>query len=145
MRKVIIFLLGFLPLLVGIVISWLASAGAVTGVLPYWIINVALLAVWFLIGFYILRGIPRGRALLLLHAGTITALTLIIIQEMIVGKYWNGWMGLAANYFYMPMTSVASWIQSRIFGGSKVVGTCLLASLLLLFFSWLGIKVRKGR
>ncbi len=119
---------GLLPLLTG----YLMNAGMMANperLLPYTLIALLFLLVWSLIGFAAARkGLRLKPALLAAHALAILALGLILIQELIVGHYWTSFLGVASQFYFLPVLNLGSKL---VFWGGRVWQASLVSIALL--------------
>lgn len=131
--------LGVVPLIPGLLLMWAIPTlpSAVVSLLP--VLSVLFLLVWGLAAYKLCD--PSGgilRQALPLCAFGLLMLLLTLIQELAVGHYWEGPLGLLPQAFFLPwyaLASAAASLLSAAVTGPLPVSTwgCSAAILLALF------------
>ena len=139
-KRVILVLLGFVPLLLGYLIDyWMTTIWQYN--IPWGLINLisfAILVLWFAAGLVFVKlAVPKGQVVSLLNIGAFAALILLILQT--VQSMWLNQLGIASQMFYLPLIRLGMWIVP-----SFIVGSMRLASIISFIFlvlvSFLGTK-----
>ena len=111
MKKLLLLLLGLLPLAFGYGLNALMLGACYDVALPYGWIGVGMLAVWFLFG---MLSRPLGdsafQAVLVAHVPALIALALLLYQEWFLGRCWLNVFGMATQMFYLPLVNLAAKI-----------------------------------
>jgi hypothetical protein len=146
--------IGFLPLPIGFLINhlmmtiWFYTFPGGT----LFSINIAILVLWFICGwFYAKFFYSKREPLLLLNSAAILAIVLILFQMLVIGRFWPNWFGITPQFFYLPLMNLASRLMS--FVASLVPFTItvpawffgLIEFCSLLLVSYFGIRLGHAR
>ncbi|SOC43772.1 hypothetical protein [Ureibacillus acetophenoni] len=110
MKKVILILLGFIPLPIGFLMnSWLMENQ--DSILPFLYIGILFLAFWALLGFITCKSekTPYHSALFI-HTPAIIAFLLLSYQDRVLEQIWPNMIGIATQNFYLPLINLSSII-----------------------------------
>lgn len=136
MKRIILFLTGFFPLLLGYLQNHLMMTVFFNNSMPYLLISSALLVIWFFAsGISVKFFSSKKEVVILLNSAAFLALLLILFQEIVLGRYWMNHIGIASQLFYLPLLNLAyrfSFMFSRVFYAD------IIAFVLLLISSYLG-------
>ena len=154
MKRAALILIGLLPLPVGFLINhlmmtiWLYTFPGGTLLL----INLAILAIWFVSGWFFAKFFTSKREpLLLLNSAAILFIVLILLQTVVLGGFWFNWLGVASQFFYLPLMRLASSLISFVAFFVPFPMTIpgwffgLIEFCLLLLASYLGIRLGYAR
>ncbi|MHA6253090.1 hypothetical protein [Oceanobacillus sp. CAU 1775] len=144
-KKMILLLLGFIPLIIGFLMnSWIIDNP--DSVLPSNLIGIIFLVLWIVVGFISFTfEKSQLKSFLIVHLPAIAMFVLLMYQEMIVGGYWSNLLGVATQFYFMPMIGLAhSLISIFIFTTKGLWLMCLLALLLMVVAFYLGNYFRKS-
>ena len=103
-----LFLLGLTPFVLGFLMnSWLIQNP--DSVLPFKLIGFIFLAFWVTVGFISYK-IEKTllKSAVIAHLPALLMLSLIMYQEIIVGQYWSNIIGIAAQFFFLPLINISS-------------------------------------
>ena len=105
--------LGVVPLIPGLLLMWAIPAlpSAAVSLLP--VLSVLFLLVWGLAAYKLCD--PSGgilRQALPLCAFGLLMLLLTLVQELAVGHYWDGPLGLLPQAFFLPWQALVSAVES---------------------------------
>ena len=148
-KKMTLILLGFIPLVLGFIMnSWILENP--DSVLPFKLIGFAFLAFWVIVGFF---GFKFEKTLvkstLIAHIPALLALLLIMYQEIILGQFWSNLLGMATQFYYLPLVNISASVVgvfSFLLSGMKGLGSASLIALLLMFAAYyLGYYFSKYR
>lgn len=141
---------GIVPLILGFLLHWMILALPNTAVvtLP---LSVVLLAAWGFAAFKLSD--PAGSAALqafLMCALGLVILLLLLYQELVVGAYWGGWIGLGTQLFFLPWlplpAAAASFLASMIGPSAMPMWADYLAVWICLFAAGcIGCSARRRR
>jgi len=113
-KKIILPLVGFLPLLVGCFLNFLTVSSYL--VIPIWFFCATTLSILYLAGRFSVEIVDkRMEAVFLLNTPAFIILLLAFYQEIVLGRYWDNWVGLMTQFFYSPFlrTTMAFIITVR--------------------------------
>ncbi len=138
MRKIIYLLLaGFIPLLMGGIVNVLVTSSP----FPVFIISPICLLIWYFIGYKFAKDI---RSFVILNIPAIFFFVLILVQELVMGHYIEGAIGMTSQMFFLPFLSagalVAGWTGSM---AGAYVGSFLLMLASCYIGTWQ--RMKKGR
>ena len=148
-KKMTLILLGFIPLVIGFIMnSWILDNP--DSVLPLKLIGFIFLAFWVIVGFI---GFKFERTLLksvvIAHLPALIMLLLIMYQEVILGQFWSNLLGMATQFYYLPLVNISASVVgvfSFLFSGMKGLGSASLIALLLMFAAYyVGYYINKYR
>ena len=142
-KRVLVVLMGLLPLLLGFVQNRLMmTAFLYTGLPSTLLIGIGVIAAWFFLGMLSAKMLGnKTQALILLNASASLFLTLIFIQEVIVGHFWFNIMGVVPQFFYMPTLGIGMAISSFVPFSNTFIIITGVSFILKLGASSLGIKI----
>lgn len=140
MKKLCIFLLGFIPLGLGLLMDKLMWA--FPDALPHYMLTaIGVLVFWVFLSFFVGRLNESPRAtFLLINAPAAIVLVLHLFQLIVLGQYWNNWFGNTLQFFYMPLLNLGG--KFTFLGGGMLTAYCA-SFLLLCAASYCGIIYRK--
>lgn len=107
MKKVILFCLGLIPLGLGFLMnSWIMAnpysfpPGKISGFL--------FLTLWTILGFISGRFTETAKkSSNIVHCPALIMLALLLFQEIILRRYWPNIIGIASQFFYLPLLSLS--------------------------------------
>lgn len=142
MKKMILFLIGIIPFMLGFLMnSWLIQNP--NSILPFKLIGIIFLVFWILVGFITCKFEKTSYlSAVTIHLPAVLVLLLIMYQDMILGQFWPNMIGLATQFYYLPLTNISSFI----FGGGLYVQmwTASVMAFLLMYGSYyLGCYLKK--
>lgn len=105
--KLALILLGAVPLVPGyLLMRWpeqiIRGDQALAGIL----IGLIVLAYFFFISKWAVKKIPGWSSILLLSACGLLMLILLVIQEVAIGSYWSGLLGLLPQAYFVPVNGL---------------------------------------
>lgn len=104
---ILILLIGFLPLIIGLLESWLMMNHI--EVLPdLMVIGIVFFVLWGVVAFFAsqkTKSIPKF--LLLMNAVPALVLVLLAVQVFVFGGYWPNVIGAWSQHFYLPTLSLS--------------------------------------
>lgn len=108
-------LCGFIPLILGYVFNFVMLNLHINGMLMLFV-GAALLLLW---GYLAYKVADAGKSCaiqaLILNAVGLIMLLLVLYQEIVMGQYWSGFVGLAGQLYFLPLLSIASTVFTQIF------------------------------
>jgi len=137
-------LIGVLPLPVGFLTNHLVMT-TWFDIFPggwYWFTGLFFLLLWYVTGLLSAKWVDsRKAALLYLNAAAGLFLILTLFQELILGRYWWGWVGISTQFYYLPLIHIPGNII-RFIPGITIMGAylCIGAFGIMLLASFLGRK-----
>lgn len=138
MRKVVLFLLGLTPFFFGGLQNWVMTK-YMDVQLPYFLIGVGLLMVWFSFAFFF-GGKDGKQTVLWMNLPGGVVLGLLFMQEVILCAYWRNAIGLWTQLFFLPLVNLGFRLT---FWAHTVFPAYTAAFLLLIGASGLGAAARK--
>lgn len=139
MKKIVLLLVGFLPLLFGYLLNYLMMNGNI----PLLLINIAMLIIWFFVGMFSIKLVDKKiESLLLLNAPAFIVLLLLLFQEIVLGQYWFHPVGMATQFFYLSVLKLALSITSML---HRVFYAYIIAFLFMLITSCSGRIISERR
>lgn len=115
MKKVILFLLGLTPLVLGFLMnSWMMKNQ--NSILPFKLIGIIFLIFWVLVGFITCKfeRTPLKSAMIANLPGFLMFL-FILFQEIILGRYWANMFGIVTQFYYLPLVNISTSIVGFLF------------------------------
>lgn len=142
LQKCLLVLAGFLPLAAGFTLNaWMMDHP--DSLPPFFLISVLVLAAWFLLGLLSQRLIAsRWEATLLVNGVALVFLLLVVIQVGFLGRYLGNWLGLATQFYYLPLIWLPSQILNFLFRFAPALVVYIGAFILLCTMTALGHWVR---
>ncbi len=138
MRKSIhLILIGCIPLIMGALVNVLVTSGIS---MPVFLISLIALFIWYFIG----RRYGIGNSeYMLINTPAIFFFMLVVVQEIALGAYMQGAIGMLSQMFFLPFVSagalVAGWTGSM----AGIYTGCFI---LMLLCSYIGARQRmRGR
>lgn len=108
MKKMTLLLVGLIPFFIGYGMNYLMQGPFSNTVLPYKLIGAAFLIAWFFAGRYSCKFVGSEKAATIWgNAIAFIVLLLIIYQEYILGGYWSAPVGVATQFYYLPLLGLA--------------------------------------
>jgi len=139
MNKLILLLIGIVPLLLGYLINYLMFIG----MMPLYIIYIAAWIIWFIAGMYSIKLIDkRIVSILILNIPAALFLLLVLYQEVVIGQYWLNIIGLLPQLFYSPFIYVGFRITPMF---HQVFYAYIASFLCMLLVSFIGRFVGERR
>ena len=133
-----LFLLGFCPLLAGLVMGGIVTAFSFLP-LPFWLFSIAAVVGWAALSRF-WRKKARSAPELILLQNLVPALVLFLLAIQLLGlrRFWTGIPGYLSQEFYLPLLNLASWLTGS--QSTHAFVSYCAAFLLLLCASWIGCK-----
>lgn len=138
MKRVLLLLLGWLPLLAGAVMDDLMMRYMDVRP-PYLLIGVGTLLVWALLGSFTVMLKEKPASLLPLNLPAAIVLLLLVVQDGVCKAYWSNWLGVYTQLFYLPLLNLAGRLGGWLF--HTIWPLYLLCFLLLCGASYLGRRL----
>jgi len=154
--RIALVIIGFLPLLLGYLHEYLMMTvyrynppGALgSGFIM--LSGYAVIIIWFFAGVLSAKAFKSNKEpLLLLNAAGIFAAALVLVQMLVLAYFWNNFMGLLSQFFFLPFFSLhlvrlvfimLSWLVPNF------MLLLVFSSLFCLIFAfWLGFRYGKSR
>ena len=135
MKKVILFLLGLTPLVLGFLMnSWMMKNQ--NSVLPFKLIGIIFLLFWVMVGFMTCKfeRTPLKSAIIA-NLPAFSMLLFILFQEIILGRYWISMFGIATQFYYLALVNISSSIVGFL-GFGIYFSVISLISFLFMFGSY---------
>lgn len=110
MKKVTLFLLGFIPLALGFIMnSWMMKNQ--NSILPFKLIGVIFLLFWIFLGLKTseFEETPVKSAIIG-NSPAILMLLLIMFQEIILGRFLLNMVGIVSQFYFLPLINLSSSI-----------------------------------
>ena len=143
MKKIILFFIGFIPLLLGYIMNYLMMTVYYDKLLPYGAIGIIFLIAWFGLGLITYHFANSNiEAMVIAHLFGFIDLILIIFQEVILKHYWSNQIGIITQFFYLPLINIAGRF---VFLSTRVYWIYVVAFVLMCIAFYLGRLVRKKR
>ena len=111
MKKILLLAAGLIPFALGFGMNALMTAN-MNLVLPYRLIGVVLLLFWGFFGYRMkdFAGSAR-RSAILIHLIPCAVLLLLLYQELVLGRYWPNLVGIATQFYYLPLLNIAFGLE----------------------------------
>lgn len=139
-KKVTLILIGSIPFFIGYGMNALIL-GVPSVALPFKLISIAALILWFLIGRYSYKlADTKTEAAVLGNAIAFVVLLLVLYQECILGQYWFNQLGAASQLYYVPFFGLA-YIFTGMF--HTMPSTYIAAFLMMCIVFYLGCLTSK--
>ncbi|MFI3168153.1 MAG: hypothetical protein R3Y32_08585 [Bacillota bacterium] len=141
MKKSILILLGIIPFFVGYGINYLVMGPFYNTVPPFTLFGILFLIAWFLFGRYSYKLVDNKKlAIVLGNLVALIVLALILYQEFILGQYWSGFVGIATQFYYLPLIRIVA-----VFTGSfhTLSPTYIVAFLIMCIVFYFGCQTSK--
>ncbi|MGX8795731.1 hypothetical protein ACR6HW_06525 [Fusibacter sp. JL298sf-3] len=107
MKKAILLLIGSIPFFLGSFINVLATDIFYEHVLPYKGIGIAFLIAWFFVGRFSNKLVENKKSAFLIgNAMAFAVLLLLLYQVVILGHYWSNVVGVATQFYYLPLVGL---------------------------------------
>ncbi len=142
MKKIIVFITGFSPLLIGYGVNQFITYSNSTrlGTILN-IISIIFLLYWGWLGFLFGRFLHSDlRAALFCNMAAFITLVLVLIQELVNKQYWNNSLGLATQFFYLPAMSMTFKITPFL---HYIWQSVCISLILMIGVFYLGCIIRK--
>ena len=140
MKRAILILMGFSPILIGLFINhqiagWRAAQQIPTGMLTR--VGIAMLVMWGCMAWLSDKLVEsRHESLLFLNAGATVALASYMVHELLLDSFFTGIFGLLTQWFYLPMFFLSAHTLSTLSIDNRLVVTtasyCLLVMMAIL-------------
>jgi len=132
MKKIILFLVGIIPFLVGWLLNWGTEALFSNTTPPYILIGIIMLVLWCLFSHIFCKNAKSFlQAVVLLNLPAFIVLGLNMIRLLVFNDYWNYIISQTARYYYLPLVHVSDRLvfwTSRIFAASEFTFILMLAA-----------------
>ena len=104
-KRAVMMLIGFFPLMLfGYYLHHLVLTAFYYREAPFFLIGVAVIAVWFVFGIISVKLVgSKKEAVLLLNAPAFFVLLLVLFQEWVLSAFWLNQVGFATQMFYLPL------------------------------------------
>ena len=109
MKQLLRILLGFVPLGIGY-LEHLYLLWHMDTLPPLALIALGTLLIWGLLCYLTADGKKPRLQVLALNAANILALALVLVQELLLGRYWTNAVGLASQFFFLPLIHLAAFL-----------------------------------
>lgn len=107
MNKLMLFLIGLIPLPLGYIMNHLMMTVYYDKAL-YGTVGVTFLIAWFGLGLATYHFSDSDKeAVVISHMFALVDLVLILFQEIILGHYWFNQIGISTQFFYLPLVNIA--------------------------------------
>lgn len=108
MKKIMLFLLGLSPFLLGFIMNSVMMQNQ-NLILPYKLIGITFILFWGFIGFKTcgFGKTPLGSAVIA-NLPAFFVLILNLYQEIVLGQYWFNIFGIATQFYYLPLINLSS-------------------------------------
>lgn len=140
MKSLSLFVLGFIPFLIGRLLNWRMFAD-MNSMPPLFVIGLITLAVWFIISYSFFNPTKSlKRTVLLFNLPATLVLILVGIQELILHAYWMNYVGKWTQLFYLPLLNIGfrlTWFSHTVFPAYCASFTLMIAA------SFLGCYLHK--
>lgn len=141
MKKIILFLVGIIPLFIGYGMNYLMFGPFYNMALSYKLIGITFLLAWFFWGRCSYRFVNNKKvATILGNSFALIVLLLLIYQEVILGQYWYNQVGCATQFYYLPLIGLAS-VFTKMF--HTITATYVTAFILMCIVFYLGCHTSK--
>ena len=108
MKRIVFLTIGSLPLPLGILLAYLLLTDHL---LPLVLIGLGVLLFWFLVGMLSANFFrTRSGAMLFLNLPALLILLLVLVQSLILNAFWNNPIGVATQYFYLPLMGLGRFL-----------------------------------
>ena len=145
MKRVTLLLIGFLPLLFGIIQHHLMMTVFFDTLIPGSLIGIAVLVIWFFIGILSIKFVSsKKEAIIFVNAPAFLVLLLILFQEIVLNAFWRNNIGLGTQFFYLPLIGLTRHL-SLIFPIGSFSNMSVLAFICLFGASYFGRVVVERR
>jgi len=143
MRRWIFMAMGGLPIPLGFYLNHQAATEwryvIPTGMLTR--VGVGVLVLWFALGWASDKFVgSKLEALLYVNALAAVMLVLVLFQQVVIGQFWAGPVGLMPQWFYLPMMFLAAHTLAVFGVGGMAVVTAVSFGLMVMV-SALGVKM----
>lgn len=138
--QVILVVLGLIPFAFGGFMNWIMMTYSNT-IPPFALYSIVTLLIWAAIAFIVKPYIKNTTKIILgLNLVAFIVLVLVGIQELLLHAYWQNFIGIWTQFYYLPLLSISfrltDWSHS-------VFGAYCMAFLLMVIATLLGCKLRK--
>jgi len=109
----------------------------------YLFMGLFFLLLWLVAGLFSLKWIKSKKEVLIyLNTAAGLVLILVLIQELILGRYWGNWVGISTQFYYLPLIHIPRSIIRFIPGITiRLAYLCISAFFIQLLASYLGCKI----
>ena len=147
--RIILVLVGALPLPVGYLTNHLIMT-VWFEIFPagwYWFTVLFFLSLWFVVGMASVKWIDsKIEALLYLNAIAGVFFMLIFFQEIVLGRFGLGWVGISSQFYFLPLSLLPSRLLRFIpFVPIQFTYISLVAFGCQLLASYYGRRIGEGR
>ncbi len=142
LKKLYLFLLGFIPLGLGCIINWLITQFP-NSALPFGFIAIGFLLFWGFIGFqtYIFKE-SALISICIVNLVGLSALIFNLYQEIILGHYLGNLLSICAQLFYLPILNISYTLT---FWSGRVWSAYIVGFFLMCLVYFIGFKAKKQR
>jgi len=138
MKKLLLVLIGLIPFVLGFAMnSWLMNNP--NSILPFRLLGILFLVFWVWVGFITCKYAKTPyHSAVILHLPAFLVLLLIMYQDIVLEEYWSNLLGLATQFYYLPLINISSFISSFIITGGLYVqmSTAMIVAFLLMYGSY---------
>ncbi len=143
MKRLAFLFCGCFPLVLGYLLNYLIMSNYVP---PLFLIGIAILIVWFLVGMFSAKFIEhKTEIILLLNAPAFLFLLLGLLQEIVLGQYWLNQVGLATQLYYLPLLNFTATLLQIVINHFYLSYGYVLSFSLLLISSYCGRVIAQRR
>lgn len=145
MKKLILFIIGFTPFLIGFGMNlMILNTNSNDLSLGIDTINLVFLIYWGVLG-YFFSGFTRSKlyTLIIFNFPAFLALLLNLFQELINKQYWTNYLGIATQIFYMPTMRISFYILPGIISHMWQIYIVSFLLMIIVFYVGCVIKDKK--
>ncbi|QOR33851.1 hypothetical protein IMX26_10105 [Clostridium sp. 'deep sea'] len=141
MKKLLLLLIGLIPLPLGYYMNHLIMTVYFDKALPYGLIGIIYLLVWFGLGYltYYFTNSDK-EAMIIVHFFGFIDIVLILFQVVVMKHYWSNIIGISTQFFFLPLLNIAGKLT---FFGHRFYWVYIVAFALLCAAFYLGRLARK--
>lgn len=141
MKKIILFLLGFIPFGLSYLMNRWMMANQ-DSVLPFKLIGILFIAFWIFIGIITNKFAETPlKSTMLANAPALLVLILLMYQEIIQGYHWTNFIGTSTQFYFLPLLNISALFTRRM----PFVGVTYIVAFLLMIVSYsLGSYLNKN-
>lgn len=135
MKRLILFLLGLTPLVLGFLMnSWMVKNQ--NSVLPFKLIGIIFLLYWVVVGFITCKFERTSlKSAIIANLSAFLMLLFILFQEIILEEYWTNMFGIVTQFYFLPLVNISSSIVG-FFGFVIYFSVASIISFLFMFGSY---------
>ena len=142
MKKIFVLITGLTPFLIGYGLNLMIINLGVILTIVLDMIGVVFFLYWGLLGFKFSKFTSsKVYTLVIFHLPALLVLLLVLFQELINKQYWNNYLGITTQFFYLPTIIVSSKIM-QIFSMHEMWKSYILSFALMIAVFYLGCYIR---